>query len=204
MLFENLFDDSETLVSFDAGRTIFKEGERGDLMYVLIAGEAEVFVDDQFVGLIKPSEIFGEFAVFDAGPRSTTVVARTDCTLRSINQRQFTRLVEQEQEFAASIARRLAERIRWLNKTANEPMDAAAKTRPEDQIQKLPSTLQPAPNEIHPTTEALESLRPCERDLARLGLRSVPLHRHARPPATRACNRGLAHRRPHGAFGGRA
>jgi hypothetical protein len=71
-----------------AGSFIVREGEPGDAAYVIVDGMCAVtkVVDAQTVTLrvLGPGDVFGETAVITAGPRSATVVARTDVTLKVV------------------------------------------------------------------------------------------------------------------------
>ena len=118
MQLEKLFQGNDSLVPFKAGQTVFKEGEKGDTMFILFQGIVDVMVGDKVVGSFEPIEIFGEVAVIDPGPRSATIVAKTDCELAKINQKRFLLLIQGKPEFALHILQILVERIRWTNEKA--------------------------------------------------------------------------------------
>jgi CRP-like cAMP-binding protein len=83
----DLFPRNDSLVAFKPGQAIFKEGEQGEVMFILVEGTVDVLVGDKLVGTFEPIEIFGEMAVIDPGPRSATVVAKTHCRLGAVNQK---------------------------------------------------------------------------------------------------------------------
>ena len=97
------------------GETIFKEGDRGEHMYFVVAGEVQVFVKRNAVDKIGIGGIFGEMALIDDKPRSATMVAKTACRLIPINQRRFATLVKETPHFAIQVMRVMADRLRQMN-----------------------------------------------------------------------------------------
>jgi len=110
-LFRNTPDSS----SFAAGQTIFKEGDPGDVMYVVQSGQVDVLIHDKIVYSIGPGGILGEMAVIDTQPRSATAVAQTACKLVPVTQKRFTFLVQQTPFFAIEVMRTVVERLRQMN-----------------------------------------------------------------------------------------
>ena len=55
---------------------------------------------------------FGEMALLEENTRSADAVARTDCTLVPINQRQFLFMVGETPFFALELLRTLSRRLR--------------------------------------------------------------------------------------------
>ena len=118
MRIEECFPESTARTLVKAGDAIFKEGELGELMYVVLQGVFDVFVGGKLVSSFEAVEIVGEMAVLDPCPRSATVIARTDCQLVSLNQRKFELLTEHKPEFALHVMKVLVERMRWLNQAS--------------------------------------------------------------------------------------
>ncbi len=112
MQLSHLFRNSEFFIPFKAGDFIFKEGEAGDEMYVVLEGEVDVIVHDKVVETVRVDNFLGEMALIDARPRSATAVARTDCKLAPINQNRFKFLVQQTPHFALHLMKGMAERLR--------------------------------------------------------------------------------------------
>ena len=111
----NLFRNATDFKTFTAGQVIFKEGQPGDVMYVVIDGTSDILVHDKVINSIGPGEILGEMALLDNEPRSTTAIANTDCKLVPVDQKRFTYLVQEAPYFAIQVMRTMAERLRHLN-----------------------------------------------------------------------------------------
>ncbi len=131
-LIQEVFRRTDDHRSFKAGEAIFREGEPGSQMFILVQGIAEVQVGNSIIGAFEPIEIFGEMAVIDAGPRSASVIAKTDCKLIAVNQSRFLFLIQQKPQLAIHIMSMLVERIRWMNtNTASLPQVEPALANPE-------------------------------------------------------------------------
>ena len=76
MFILNLFRGSKNAVSYEPGQIIFREGEPGDSMYVILEGEIEIRVHDKAIDTSGPGQIIGEMALVDKSPRSATAVAK--------------------------------------------------------------------------------------------------------------------------------
>ena len=112
MQLSHLFRNTEFFIPFKAGDIVFKEGEPGDEMYVVLEGEVDIFVHDKVVETVGVDNFLGEMALIDERPRSATAVARTDCKLAPINQNRFKFLVQQTPHFALHLMAGMAERLR--------------------------------------------------------------------------------------------
>lgn len=107
-----LFRHATDLNTFVAGQTLFKEGDSGDLMYVLMTGVAEIHVHGRTMERAEAGAILGEMAMIDDAPRSATVVAQSDCTLLPIGRERFQFLIQQTPNFALHVMRVMAARLR--------------------------------------------------------------------------------------------
>jgi CRP-like cAMP-binding protein len=113
-----LFRREEGALSIAAGDFLFREGESGDKMYVLLEGSAEIKVGDLTVERAGPGALVGELALIDNSPRAASVVAKTPCRLAQIDQRRFHFLVQQTPHFATHVMKILADRLRHMNALA--------------------------------------------------------------------------------------
>ena len=100
--------------SYSAGQIIFKEGQPGDVMYVVIDGEVSVTVEGRPIDYLKAGSILGEMALVDDRPRSATATAATDCKLVLIDHERFTSLVQHFPDFAVQVMNVMSFRLRRL------------------------------------------------------------------------------------------
>ena len=81
-------------VVFSKGEVVFHEGDMGTCFYQIEAGEAGVYVsygnaDQRKLTEMKPGQFFGEMAVIEAWPRSTTIVAESDLHVIEIGESEL-------------------------------------------------------------------------------------------------------------------
>ncbi|HVU13450.1 MAG TPA: cyclic nucleotide-binding domain-containing protein [Phototrophicaceae bacterium] len=107
-----LFRNAPNSTTFKAGETIFKEGDAGDNMYVIQSGAVEIMLHGRLLETASEGGIFGEMALIDQQPRSGTVIAKTDCKVVPINQKQFLYLLGETPYFAIQVMHVMAERLR--------------------------------------------------------------------------------------------
>jgi MFS family permease len=67
-----------------AGATVFEQGEAGDRFYVIARGEAEVIGEGALIRTLGRGDSFGEIALLRDTTRTTTVRARTDLDLSTL------------------------------------------------------------------------------------------------------------------------
>ena len=112
MNFAELFRHETDLEELAAGQVLFREGDPGHFMYVLISGTAEIRIHDRVMETATEGAVFGEMAMIDEGVRSATVVATSDCKLLAIGQKRFNFLIHQTPNFAMHIMQVIAKRLR--------------------------------------------------------------------------------------------
>jgi len=107
-----LFRHQIDLQTIPAGQVLFKAGERGSFMYVLMSGTAEIIVRNRVMETAEPGAIVGEMAIIDDNVRSATVVAKSDCKFLPIERERFNFLVQRKPEFALHVMRVMVDRLR--------------------------------------------------------------------------------------------
>lgn len=97
-----------------AGTLILRQGEFGEVMYVIVDGMIDVLAHDIRIATLGPGMIVGEMAFLDGAPRSATVIARTDCTLVPIDQERFAWLLRHAPHAANQFIRLMVGRMRSM------------------------------------------------------------------------------------------
>jgi CRP/FNR family cyclic AMP-dependent transcriptional regulator len=115
MKLPNIFEKDATPIPFASGQIIFEEGQARDFMYVVKKGEVDIVIRGHVVETVGEDSFFGELALIDRAPRSAAAIAKTDCELIKIDERQFLYLVQETPFFALIVMRTLAARIRRRN-----------------------------------------------------------------------------------------
>ena len=85
---------SMSLYSLKGGITLFEQGSSANYWYIVQSGELKRTMDDKCVGTIKAGESFGEHALMNNSPRSTTVSSVTDCRLWALKKQVFRKILE--------------------------------------------------------------------------------------------------------------
>ncbi|HSB31734.1 MAG TPA: cyclic nucleotide-binding domain-containing protein [Candidatus Sulfobium mesophilum] len=75
------------------GEIIFKEGDKGDAMYVIQSGKVKLTKNiaskEIVLAEIGHGEILGEMALFDRLPRSATAAASGEARILSVDKKNF-------------------------------------------------------------------------------------------------------------------
>lgn len=107
-----LFRHETDLKSLSAGETLFRAGEQGDSMYVLMSGSVEIIVHDRVMEVAEAGAMLGEMAMIDNTVHSASVIAKTDCTFFPIGSKRFTFMIQQTPNFALHVMRVISGRLR--------------------------------------------------------------------------------------------
>ena len=111
-LFERLTDDDRQMLadvvdrrSLAAGATLFKAGEPGDALFVVQAGEVELYIRDTagqkiVLNVASAGDIFGELSMLDQGARTATAVAQVDSELLELDRDDLLLLFKKTPEAA--------------------------------------------------------------------------------------------------------
>lgn len=112
MQFNVLFQHSTEFVELKSGETLFKEGDPGDMVYVLMEGTAEISVGGVVFEKCGSGAIVGEMAVIDTTARSATVTAVSECKFVAISPERFNFLITETPGFAVEVMRTMADRLK--------------------------------------------------------------------------------------------
>ena len=98
---------------FDEGDMVIQAGEPGDAFYLILSGRAKVLGKPR---TLRTGDYFGEMALLDGEPRSTTVMAGSELQTMKLPRRPFLKLLEQEPRIAIAMLTELSGRVRRLEK----------------------------------------------------------------------------------------
>jgi CRP-like cAMP-binding protein len=103
-----------TEVEFPAGRTIARQGEVGNGLFIIAAGAVEVIRDGERLAVLGPGQWFGELAVLARAPRIASCVATEPTTCLAIAAWDTEQLLLERPALAVAMLRSLALRMRAL------------------------------------------------------------------------------------------
>lgn len=98
------------------GREIFREGEEGNSMYIIVSGEVKIEAEGHVLATLKDTEFFGDLSLLDPAPRSATARATRDTIILELNGQAIYELMEDHIDVTRGIIRTLCERLRRQNK----------------------------------------------------------------------------------------
>jgi len=109
---------------FVSGEYIFREGEHGNRLYLIVDGEVRISRDvpgsgEEALAILKAGALFGEMAVFDRTERSTHAISNGGTTALTIARPDFEMLLDFNREIAYKVlwscVRLLSSRLRQTN-----------------------------------------------------------------------------------------
>jgi CRP/FNR family transcriptional regulator, cyclic AMP receptor protein len=102
---------------FEAGQTIYAEGDPGDRVFIIGSGKVKVSIRgpggrENLLAILGPSDVFGELAVFDPGPRTCTPTAITDVEAMWVDRATLRTWMADRPVIAERLLQVLARRVR--------------------------------------------------------------------------------------------
>jgi CRP-like cAMP-binding protein len=104
---------------FPTGTVLFREGDRGEEMFILQAGKVKISKKirgvEKTLATLEKGEFFGEMAILNDKPRSASAETIEDCEMLVIDRKTFEVLLRSNVEIAIRFIKRLADRLRETN-----------------------------------------------------------------------------------------
>ena len=115
-------------VTYQTGEMFIRQGERGDCLYLIVDGEAQVTLEDAGeIGRRGANSVIGELAILWKQPRGASCVAATPLTLLRVSYVDFWQLMETHPRLVRSaidvLMRRLTEHTDNLKKYGVDAME---------------------------------------------------------------------------------
>ena len=102
-----------------AGKVIFAEHDKAkpflfmrDKMYLLLEGDVDLVARKKAIGSVARGEIFGEMASITHAPRTASAVAKTECRVIGLDDKQFQDGLRKKPEFALMLMSMMIGRLR--------------------------------------------------------------------------------------------
>ena len=111
--------NKEHFIKVPSDTILFREGEVGEKMYIIIEGEISLSMNGQALGKERNGGIVGEMALLDEAARTGTATTLTDCVLAPLDMDAFMALVQKRPEFSIHVMRTLTKRLRDSNDFLN-------------------------------------------------------------------------------------
>ncbi len=101
---------------FPKDTVIFRQDERGDMLYVIVDGQVDVVRSangtEQVLAQRGPGDFVGEMAIIDAAPRLASLITRSDVRVLAIDGETFKAIIRERPEVSLAMLRSLSRRLR--------------------------------------------------------------------------------------------
>jgi CRP-like cAMP-binding protein len=94
-----------SLRPMDPGEVLFRGGEPGEALFLILEGRLEVLKEEQVIGDLLEGDHLGEGALVEPGPRQVTVRAADPSTIATLGRDPFERLAREAPALHARLLR---------------------------------------------------------------------------------------------------
>ena len=113
------------LRSYPSGTTIFREGEPGDSMHVIVEGRVSVSVSngaggEATIASVGPGDCVGELSLLDGRPRSAAAIAATATKTMVVTRESFVEWLAERPPAALALLETLSLRLRRTNEAMSD------------------------------------------------------------------------------------
>lgn len=112
-------------VTFMPWEVIYREGEPGQDLFIIIDGEVTLLREGREIALLGKRDFLGELSVLDNAPRIDTAIARRPSTLLAIDSYTFERLLHVYPALCQAVIHVLTDRLRKANQRQRAKATAA-------------------------------------------------------------------------------
>ena len=112
------------LRKYKAGEVIIEENDTGETAYTIEQGRVEITKEREgrkiHIAYLNAGETIGEMSMVDDKPRSATVTATEETTVREIHRDEFFKSLKTDPDVALNVLKILFERLREANVTISQ------------------------------------------------------------------------------------
>ena len=117
--------ESMTASRLERGDILFREGDRGDRLYVIGEGKIKLGLTsndgrENLLAILGPGEMFGELSLFDPGARTATATAVAETQLIALGHEDLDSFLSGRPAVATTMLAALARRLRRTNETLSD------------------------------------------------------------------------------------
>jgi len=112
------------IVEFEAGSTIFRDGDESKELYFLLSGRVTIILGDMRVVTFLAGNMFGDVAFIDGEPRSADAVCDDKCRVMVLDRETLAKIEAEAPELAGKVhvalAMEIAARLRATDRIVRE------------------------------------------------------------------------------------
>lgn len=115
--------------SYPANVILFRKGDPGDAMLLILTGQVRIFLNDEqdhpiTLRMLGEGQVVGEFSLLDHKSRTASASAETALDVLVLQRADFIRLLHERPLVGVELMRSLAERIRYATSYLERLYDA--------------------------------------------------------------------------------
>jgi sigma-B regulation protein RsbU (phosphoserine phosphatase) len=104
------------VVSLRSGEILFREGDAGEHMYIVVSGDLEILMapdtdNELILNRVPQGEYIGEMSLITGAPRTASVRAHGDVVLLSMSRSQLMELLQDHPQLASTMVHVLSHRL---------------------------------------------------------------------------------------------
>lgn len=135
---------SKDLISLQPGEILFRQGDPGDSMYLIVSGSMQIVKNllgiEREVNLLEIGDFFGQVSLLQGDPRSATAKALTEVKLLCIEKAGFEDLLQLDVEIPIRMMRQLNRSLQMSERRLEKVLSKLSE-RERKQIEMAPVEL---------------------------------------------------------------
>lgn len=108
------------VVAFEKGETVVKRGDRGNGLYLILDGSADVRRGSRSLARLGAGQFFGEMSLFDNLPRSADVVAMQPSKMAVLQKYEFWGFAASQPGVVLNVLEEMSRRLRAADEALAE------------------------------------------------------------------------------------
>lgn len=139
---------------FNPAEILFKEGSRGDSLFIIESGSISLIRDGAPIGKLKEGDIVGEIALLTGGSRTATATADSPVKAMELNRHDFDGLCKHAPQFEEAVRELAGARLEELGRKDAASAEQSAQWAKEASQALRKGVHVPTPEELHKAAHA--------------------------------------------------